>query len=60
MRFQLPEHGTIRVKLRFAFLPIIVDGEKVWLEFYDVVEQYTRFFSDHDGHWRSVRRRRPA
>jgi hypothetical protein len=54
MKFLLPEHGAIRVRRRFAFLPVIIEDHKVWLEFYYEHEIYERFFGDHEGHWRKV------
>lgn len=32
MRFKMPKHGDIRVKTKFAILPIEIYGEVRWME----------------------------
>jgi hypothetical protein len=40
MRWKLPKNYEYRNRRKFAWLPIIIDGEKIWLEFYTVRQYY--------------------
>lgn len=40
MRWKLPNNGDIRVRTKFAWFPIEVQGYKLWLELYEVKEMY--------------------
>lgn len=38
--FTDPEAGTTRLKRVFAWLPIIISGEKIWLEYYEELQGF--------------------
>jgi hypothetical protein len=38
--FADPEPGTTRLRRVFAWLPKVINGEKIWLEYYDVLEGF--------------------
>jgi hypothetical protein len=33
-------HGTRRLKRMFAWLPTYIDGDKIWLEGYEILQAY--------------------
>jgi len=38
--FAEPSPGTTRLKRVFAWLPVIIGGEKIWLEYYEELQGY--------------------
>ena len=40
MRWLLPDSSSIRFRKKFAWLPIIVENHRIWLEFYEIEEQF--------------------
>lgn len=52
MKFPIPEHGDTKVKRRFAFLPVVIGDVWIWLERYEEVFRYERFFTSDAGFWR--------
>ncbi len=46
MRWPIPHNGQVRIKRKFAWLPVQVQNEKVWLEFYYYKQVYD------GGKWR--------
>jgi hypothetical protein len=40
MRWQLPDHDTRRFRSKFAWLPVVVENYRIWLEFYYSEEMY--------------------
>jgi hypothetical protein len=40
MRWLLPDSSSVRFRKKFAWLPIIVENHRIWLEFYEIEEQF--------------------
>lgn len=40
MRWLLPNPSSVRFRKKFAWLPIIVENHRIWLEFYEIEEQF--------------------
>ena len=52
MRFKKTKHGETRIVKKFAWVPIAIDEEWVWLEFYMCEEQW---FESEQCFWHSLR-----
>ena len=52
----LPKHGDWRKRRPFAWLPTKVEDHTVWLETYQITEQYIEYSLQHDipGYWSVV------
>lgn len=52
-----PEPGTTRLRRVFAWLPKVIDGDKVWFEYYEQLEGFiaTDYQVKIDGEIKAVR-----
>jgi hypothetical protein len=52
----VPKHGEIRTRRKIAWLPVEVQDHTVWLETYQITEQYVEYRSEHaiPSHWREL------
>lgn len=52
MRWQNPKHGDVRIKKKFALLPIEINGENRWLEWVKIkyVYHYGTVFREKRDH----------
>jgi hypothetical protein len=52
-----PEPGTTRLRRVFAWLPKVIDGDKVWLEYYEQLEAFiaTDYKVIIDGEGKNIR-----
>lgn len=53
--YTYPRHGDTRTVRYFAFLPIEIDGELIWLEWYYAIEEYVVDSYEGVNYWQIIR-----